>query len=120
MSQECEEHETDIEIICLGHKKSQTASEFWKTKRPTDTRIIRLQLSCQGSFSLHISRAARRLIKERTIVIEGPLPASYLAYRAAVYKLIVGKTKDAYLRYRFKTVMMLFSGCLERSDKYEV
>ena len=119
-SEHHEDHETDVEVLCLAHKKAQANTECLQVVKPVDSKLIRLQLSLSSSLAKEVLSAARILLRERVEIIElEAVTVDMDAYvKAAVDLCCSGRT--GYDRYRRFILDSLWYGDWNRHGKIRI
>ena len=117
---EAEPHETDVEVLCLAHKKAQCNGEGNRVQKPVDSRLIRLQLSVTGPMTKFIFSSARTLLRDRlTIVPPETVTVADENYMKATLDLCIPKV-EGYDVYRRHVIENLFFGRWRKHDKFRI
>ena len=113
-------HETDVELLCLAHKKVQVSGEGNKVQKPVDSRLIRLQLSVTGPMTKFMFAAARQVLQDRlTIVPPETVTVADEKFMKEALDLCIPKVEgyDVYRRFIIET---LFYGRWGLHDKIRI
>eukprot|EP00959_Pyramimonas_sp_CCMP1952_P468276 9492970-Pyramimonas_sp.AAC.1 len=108
-----------IIVLCRAHGKKKVAEQGYMVIRPTDTNMIRCQLSLSAEHLISVRHHARLLHDEQVVVYAGNCPAAATAHRERVFELYFADTTDASLQFRAAVRRKLYNGDIKKTGVIE-
>ena len=108
-----------IVVLCRAHGKKKVAEQGYLVIRPTDTNMIRTQLSLSAEHLIAVRHNARLIHDDQVVICAGYCPAEATAHRERVFELYFGDTTDASLQFRAAVCRRLYNGDIMKTGVIE-
>ncbi|CAK0814162.1 unnamed protein product [Prorocentrum cordatum] len=108
-----------IIVLCRAHSKKKVAEQGYSVLRPTDSNMIRCQLSLSSEHLIAVRHNARLLRDEQVVVHVGSCSAEATAHRERVFDLYFSDTADASLQSRAAVCRRLYNGDIRKTGVIE-